>query len=114
MDALLRILLVFLYPLLLVARGVNALRGCDRLRLRPTAPSVSCWIERTRESGNASYFSEASTAEGYPQASPAQFITHALRALSRAYAPTRQKTEATLTTAADRHQDIPDEVYTLW
>ena len=114
MDALSKILLVFFYPLLLVARVLNALRSCDRLRLRPIAPTVSCWIERIREPGTASYFSEASTAEGYPQSSAAHFITQALRALSWLYAPRRERTEATFRSAADRHQDIPDEVYTLW
>ena len=114
MDTLSRILLVFLYPLLLVARVLNALRGCDRVRLRPIAPTVSCWIERSRELGSASYFSEASSAEGHPQASAAQLITHVLRAASRLYVPTLQRTGATSTTVADRHQNIPDEVYTLW
>src|SRR5437016_6114590 len=114
MDALSKILLVIVYPLLLVARVLNALRSSDRLRLRPLAPTVSCWIERSREPGTGSYFCEASTAEGHPQSSAAHFITQALRGLSWLYAPTRQKTKVTVTTAADRHSDIPDEVYTLW
>src|SRR5947208_16992444 len=114
MDALSTILLVILYPLLVLARVVNALRGRDRLRLRRPPATASCWIERSREADNASYFSEASRAEGYPWSSAAQPIARALRMLSRLYAPAGEQTEETFTPAVDGHQDIPDEVYTLW
>src|SRR5262245_25167731 len=114
MDTLLKILLMILYLLLPLARVLNALLGRDRLRLHRSPGTASCWIERSPAPDSASYFSEDSAAEGRPRTSAAQPITHALRVLSRVYAPTHQRAEAIFTTAAHRDQDIPDEIYTLW
>jgi hypothetical protein len=114
MDLLLRILLVFCYPFLLLARAMNALRGTDRMRLREPPNVTSLWLERKPQGGTEGYFSEASATEGSPQKGAGSLISRALRMLARFYAPNAQNEEKDYIAAADRKQGIPDEVYTLW
>lgn len=114
MNSLLRLLLVLLYPVLLLVRMINALQGIDRLRLREPKDVSSYWTERTSQGGIATYFTEASAVEGYPQTGAGPLISQALHMLARFYSPTRQNEEKDYIAAADRNQGIPDEVYTLW
>jgi hypothetical protein len=107
-------LLVLIYPLLLLARLVNLALGRDRLRLVDLSSKESCWIERCGRPNTASYFSEASCAEGGGEPSAARPLTRLLLGIARVYTPRRQATGTIYKAAADREQGIPDEVYTLW
>lgn len=108
-----RLLLVFAYPLFLVAWGLNWLRGRDPLRLRePRADTL--WIRRGVQPGAADYFSEASVTEGLGHGGSGSGGGVLVRALSRLTAPRRVQPGAKFSPAADREQGIPDEVYTLW
>jgi hypothetical protein len=105
-----KILLALVYPLLLLARLINVLTGRDPLRShRPTEASL--WIARDLTSTDASYFSEASPAEGRRRASlPAALLAW----VAKMYAPPRSQPEGKFSAGADREQGIPDEMYTLW
>ncbi|HEY6167023.1 MAG TPA: hypothetical protein VI454_03210 [Verrucomicrobiae bacterium] len=113
MDTLAKIILVLVYPLLLLARLLNALLGRDPLRLRePRGDSL--WIARDVESDSASYFSEASAAEGRGHGGVGGLARAPLKILARLYAPPRSAPTGQYSAGADREQGIPDEVYTLW
>jgi hypothetical protein len=116
MDALTRILLSALYPLLMLAWLVNKLLGRNRLRLLNPPGNASYWIERRNQPDTTSYFSEVSCCEGGDEASVVRHFTLLLRSIARLYARSRQDTYAgTIYTASDdREQPIPDEIYTLW
>jgi len=113
LNLLLKILLVLLFPLLLLARVLNALLGRDPLRLREPR-GESCWIERGPEPDRASYFSEASVVEGRGHGGLGWIAGGLLKRLSRLQAPSRPAPGEKFSTAADREKGIPDEVYTLW
>jgi hypothetical protein len=104
------LLLTLAYPLLLIARLINAVSGRDPLRLRrPT--DASLWIPRNQSSSDSSYFSETSPAEAAEGGSPAASF---LAWVARFYAPPRSQPKEKFSAAADREQGIPDEMYTLW
>ena len=104
------LLLTLFYPLLLLTRLVNALRGFDPLRRRrPGAGSL--WVSRGSQGSDAGYFSESSPAEGRQGSAIARAT---LLWLSRWYAPPRSSPHEKFSAAADREQGIPDEMYTLW
>lgn len=115
MNLLAKALLVLLYPLVILARLVNALRGTDPLRLKGDPDAASFWIEREAEPSRASYFSEASETEGRRPAGAGRLVTALLRMVAKGFAPSkpREGVEASKP-AVDREQGIPDEVYTLW
>jgi len=107
------LLLTLLYPLLLIARGLNALRGRDPLRRsRPGAGTL--WVDRDTTANDASYFSQVSPSERLVRASAAWLPESVLVALSRWYAPPRLRPTEKFSAGADREQGIPDEMYTLW
>lgn len=112
MNFLLKLLLIILFPLLVLARLLNALLRRDPLRLRE--PAGSCWIERDAVPDTASYFTECSQAEGRGHDGLGDLAARPLRAVARLMAPSRPVPGEKLTAAADREQGIPDEVYTLW
>jgi hypothetical protein len=104
--------LVLLYPLLVIARGVNALRGRDPLRRsRPGAGTL--WVDRDAVSGDGGYFLETSPAEDRVRASAARLPESLLVSLARWCARPRVTPNEKFS-AADREQGIPDEMYTLW
>jgi hypothetical protein len=109
-----RILLLLIYPLLVLARGINLLLGRDRLYLRRRDSQTSYWIERQGRSDMASYFLESSPAERGDEGGAARPITRLLRGLARV--PLRQRSRNQILHRANKHGDenIPDEVYTLW
>ncbi len=107
------LLLALLYPLLLIARLFNALRGRDPLRRARPGPG-SLWVERNATPSDASYFSQVSPSENRGRASARWLPESILVALSRWYAPPRLRPNEKFSAAADREQGIPDEMYTLW
>lgn len=107
------LLLVLFYPVLLAARVLNRVLGRDPLRLRE-GPDGTLWIARDRQPDPASYFSEASAVEGRGHRGMGRVALRLLIWLSRAYAPRRGQPAGKFSTAADREQGIPDELYTLW
>ena len=114
MEFLLKTLLVLLYPLLILARILNALLGRDPLVLREPK-GATCWIERGPEAGSASYFSEASGQEGRNHGGFGRMATVMLGWAARLFSPPSSKSDSgDFRAGADRDQDIPDEVYTLW
>jgi len=102
-----RLAALLLYPLALLARALNALRGRDPLRLRRPPPG-SLWIPRG-EPGRMSYFSEASDVEGRGHGGHGWIAGRTLLALAPAFARRRVKGPRP---APDG--EIPDEIYTLW
>lgn len=100
MGMLIRLVLLATYPLLLLARVLDAVRGHDRLRR--TNPRGSMWIERGDPPPAHSYFS----------ASPPAASSWSARVLAGVAALVGRKTAAPRQAA--RPDDIPDEVYTLW
>jgi hypothetical protein len=113
MDALTKVLLVLVFPLLLLGRLLNALFGRDPLRLREPR-GESFWIARAVEPDRASYFSEASVAEGREHGGLGALARIPLKWIARLAAPRRSRPGEKFSAGADREQGIPDEVYTLW
>jgi hypothetical protein len=113
MEFLTKLILVLLYPLLILGRILNALLGRDPLRLREP-DGATFWIERESEVARTSYFSEASELEGKKHGGFGRVATVALGLVARLLAPPRKSAAEDFRPAADRDQDIPDEVYTLW
>jgi len=112
-EFLIKLVLTLLYPLLMLGRSLNAFLGRDPLRVREPK-SATCWIERGPEPNRTSYFSEASAVEGRGHGGFGRLATVALRWLARLLAPPRKRAGEKFRAAAERDQDIPDEVYTLW
>lgn len=113
MDALMKLFLLLLYPLLLLGRVLNALFGRDPLRLREPL-NQSFWISRAGDPDRASYFSEASVAEGRSHGGFGALAQQPLKWMAGLNAPRRAAPGAKFSAGADREQGIPDEVYTLW
>jgi hypothetical protein len=124
MDLLTKILLALVYILMLPVRFVRTLLGRDTLQLRRPANTSSYWIVREADPNGPSYFSETSLAEGKPalreggnrrnDRGAARWFTPMLRTIARLHAPPRELKADKYAAGADREQDIPDEVYTLW
>ena len=104
--------LVLLYPLLILSRALNAI--CDRDPLRLREPGGSCWIPRASQPDSASYFSEASLAEGRGQGGFGWLVRGPLKLLACLHTPRRSAHGGEYSAAADREKGIPDEIYTLW
>ena len=113
MELLTKLILVLLYPLLILGRILNALLGRDPLRLREPK-AATCWIERGPQPSRTSYFSEASEPEGRQHGGFGRLATVVLGWVARQLAPRLKSTGKDFHAAADRNQDIHDEVYTLW
>ncbi len=111
MEFLTKLILVLLYPLLILGRLLNALLGRDPLR---EPDGATCWIEREPEVGRTCYFSEASELEGKNHGGFGRLTTTVFGWVARLLAPPRKSTGKDFQAGADRAQDIPDEVYTLW
>lgn len=107
-----RLLLICAYPLALLARLVQALGRRDPLRL--SEPKGTCWIERTESPATASYFSEASAAEGRGHGGAGALIGWFMLLIARLSTPRRIQPGEKYSAGADREKGIPDEVYTLW
>lgn len=104
------VLLTLIYPLLLLTRVVNAMRGHDPLTRQRPAPG-SLWVPRRHDADDLTYFSETSPHERDEGFGAAR---RALIWLSRWCAPPRQQPREKFSAAADREEGIPDEMYTLW
>ena len=113
MIVLTKVILVLLYPLLILGRILNFLLGRDPMRAREPN-GASCWIERGPEPDRTSYFSEASNLEGTSHGGFGRLATVVLVCVARLFAPSRKSADKDFRAAADRDQEIPDEVYTLW
>src|SRR5262245_33355135 len=109
-----KLLLGFIYPLVLLAWFVNFLLGRNRLRLSRISREQSCWTERRGQPSTATYFCEASCSEGDDKPSAARPLIRLLRGIARFYSPPREVAGAIYKQSAEREQGIPDEVYTLW
>jgi hypothetical protein len=112
-EAVTKVILVLVYPLLVLGRGLNFVFGRDPLRLREPA-AQTCWIARGPEPSRMSYFSEASELEGDAHGGFGRLATGALRWIARSLAPPRGRTGEEFRATAERDRDIPDEIYTLW
>jgi hypothetical protein len=113
METLTKLILILLYPLLIIGRLLNHWLGRDPLRLNP--PDIaSFWIERGKEPSRASYFAEASEREGCAHGGFGSVAGAAFLQVAAVVAPTAAGKDEEFRAAADRDQDIPDEVYTLW
>lgn len=106
MDLLLRILLIALYPMFLVARLFDAMRGRDPLQLRE--PEGSCWVTRGPSPSPRSYFVEGDVR--MRRTKRMRLLTR----LSRAFAPPAAVDGADRTRRNNLPAELPDEVYTLW
>ncbi len=104
-----RLLTALVYPLLVLQRLRNIVRGRDPLR-RTEPRAASLWIERQPAASDVTYFSESSPAE----ADLPSLAERVLAALARRFAPPRLQPKEKFSAAADREQGIPDEMYTLW
>jgi hypothetical protein len=113
MELLTRSILVAVYPLLLLGHLLNRLLGCDPLRLREPR-GATYWIERKNSNDQADYFSEAATQGGRGHAGFGWLAATVLRGAARLFAPPPADSGSVTMAAAERDQDIPDEVYTLW
>lgn len=113
MDTLVKFILVFIYPLLILGRLLNGLRNRDPLRIKPPE-QASFWIGREVEPSRASYFSEASENEGRGHGGFGCMAAAVIGWLGRWMAPAVKNDGKDFRASADREQDIPDEVYTLW
>lgn len=113
MDAFTKIILVFIYPLLVLGRWLNRVLKRDPLHLEPP-PGDSFWIERGAAPSRASYFSEASELEGHQHGGFGRVATAVIGGLGRLMAPSVKSDGQDFRASAEREQDIPDEVYTLW
>jgi hypothetical protein len=102
MATVIKLVLLAAYPLLLVARIVDLVRGRDPLRLKN--PRGSMWIARGDAPAAHSYFSASQPS--VPSPSRSRWLARAAGVFARR-GP-----------AAPRHtsmpDEIPDEVYTLW
>jgi hypothetical protein len=105
-----RLLAALAYPLVVVARVLNALAGRDPLRLRRPAPG-SLWIARG-EPARQSYFSESSDVEGRGHGGFGWIAERILLAVAAASAHKRGATDARVAPASSR--EVPDEIYPLW
>jgi hypothetical protein len=113
MDTLLTMLLVFLFPILLLGRLLNALLRRDPLRLREPV-GQTCWVARESEATPAEYFSEGSVAEGRGHGGLGRLARPPLILLARLHTPRRCVPGETSLPATSREEGIPDEIYTLW
>ena len=113
MESLTRVLLCALYPFLVIGRILNTLRGSDPLHLREPR-GATCWIEHGSEAGRSSYFSEASASEGKGHGGSSRLAGTVLVWVARLFAPARKSTGEGYRAGAERDQEIPDEIYTLW
>jgi hypothetical protein len=113
MEIVTKIIIILLYPLLIIGRLLNQWLGRDPLRLNPP-DTASFWIERGKEPLRASYFSDASEQEGRAHGGFGRVAGAGLLQVAAVMAPTAAGRDEEFRAAADRDQDIPDEVYTLW
>lgn len=113
MNLLIQFVLILLYPLLIIGRLFNQWLGRDPLRLNPP-DAASFWIARGKEPSRASYFNEASEQEGHEHGGFGRIAATALLHVAAVMAPTAAGKDEEFRASADRDQDIPDEVYTLW
>jgi len=111
MKAAAYLVLIFVYPILWMAKALNFLCSRDPLRLREPK-TRTCWIERGSEVSRISYFSEASEQEGKLHQGFGRLATRVLCAAARPFAPPR--TAVKEHTLMEKDLGIPDEVYTLW
>jgi hypothetical protein len=117
------LLVLYYFAWLLPVSLARRLLRHDPLQLRrPNAESY--WLAREATADSASYFSEASPTEGAAakregpvggaSAGRSQLLLAPLSGLARLWAPPRTAGDGKIASAADRNQDIPDEIYTLW
>jgi hypothetical protein len=103
---------------------VRRLLGRDPMQIHRPPQAGSFWIVRESAQDTQSYFSEQSLAEGrrsHYHGSQVQtgrtsstLTARFLRAISVFFAPAKTAGSGKIASAADRKQQIPDEIYTLW
>ena len=99
---------------ILPGKAAAVVFGRDSLRLRRPAGATSYWLPKAPAGGLESYFS---TGHGRPErgaASATWFVLPAFYGVARLVAPRRRDLIESRTSAAEREQGIPDEIYTLW
>jgi hypothetical protein len=124
MGLLKAILIVYYGLVLLPVAVVRRLLGRDPLQINRPPDGSSFWLARPTVTDRQSYFCEASMTEGKRalcQASErttdrgvARCLTPPLQLLAVLCAPKSKATVENSPSAADRDEDIPDEIYTLW
>ncbi len=117
-------LLILYYPVLICVGLVRRLLGRDTLGLGRPPVRQSHWLVREPIGDTQSYFSEDSPTEGRrthfenvsrkTDAGAAGWCGRPLLWLAKWYSPARKATPGTVSSAADRDKNIPDEIYTLW
>ncbi len=113
MNVMMKLVLIFLYPLLILTRVANAVFGRDPLHLREPKMG-SFWLSRSEEAGSAAYFSESSRQSDEQSGGLTGIANRALRWVARWFAPSHPAPNEKYSAAADRERGIPDEIYTLW
>lgn len=117
------LLVLYYFAWLLPVSLARRLLRHDPLQLRrPKAGSY--WLAREATAENGSYFSEDSPVEGITAkregsagvaaGGRSQLLLAPLSGLARLWATPRTAGDAKVASAADRNQDVPDEIYTLW
>jgi hypothetical protein len=124
MDLLARIVLLPAFLCMTLASFAQRLRGGDPMQIRRSPQTSSYWIVRASMRDTQSYFSEESLAEGrrshwlgselHTGRSRSRLTARLLRRISRLFAPAKVAGSRPIASAADRKQNIPDEIYTLW
>lgn len=102
-----------LYGLVMLpARAAGKVVGRDPLRLRKPTGVDSYWTPKAPAGGRESYFSPGSP--GDRPGGVSRLLLPLFRATARVAAPKRRDVTETRTSAAQREEGIPDEIYTLW
>jgi hypothetical protein len=124
MDLLAKIILLPVFACMTLMGVIRRLIGLDPLQIHRPPQADSFWIVRESAHDTQSYFSEQSLAEGrrsHYQGSDLQngrngstLTARFLRKISSLFAPAKVAGTRKIASAADRKQDIPDEIYTLW
>ena len=124
MDLIVKIILLPVFVCLTLTGVARRLLGRDPMQIHRPPQANSFWIVRESTQDTQSYFSERSLSEGRRShyhgsvlqtgRNGSSLTARFLRTVSLLFAPAKVAGSGKITSAADRKQDIPDEIYTLW
>ena len=119
MDLIAKILLLPIFLCITLVGVARRLMRRDPLQISRPPQAGSFWVVRESVQDPQSYFSEQSLAEGRRAGlrtgrSSSSLTASFLRRMSWLFAPAKVAGSRPIAPAADRKEDIPDEIYTLW